>query len=654
MKRNFAWPVFHRPAGDYDNVADAAKKGRDFKQPLLANGADFSSGLELWIKDEKDSLQQEELGTLFVCWDGMLSLYPAKNADPACLALEPTNLSFLKIVEAKPIILYGNVDLTKVRSIMIAMILALYNGNKDHPILTSVIFRVTQLELDAQKGSEAEQKQATGNPSKGTPLKKKKKKKPLAKQNLKERLTGAADDSERMTILSQLIDDWILNSGVDRNLRLPVKAGDRIGAPGSAFGGTTGPAGYPLHLVLQFFDTSWKNVKNAKKKGYHHEVEQYQQVRNPMHDLWIWLDSSAVTKLAPPNFGDAHPHPIVALTGLSAAAPKPTSRLEVDTDGLRPFPLIDLATEWHDHDSSTIQWRLKDNVAIEAQLKGTSGTLPNLDPSTTLPGSTTTTFDKLASDIWTQHGNDIADMAKFFQVPCELIMAIMGVEDTGLTGTRVRFEGFRLPSGDTSREAKLYETLFVYPTGGSKTAPLTSGVIDGKAVIGKVGSDEFTWNDLMTLLMKPAFQGKVSPGLMQTLISTASGILDSVEDWYADILHDKGVVEKATVWKTLGVDPRPASDSELLTWLLKPRSSLLAGVAYMRMNYNLQGTAWNPPLVAAAYNASTIQNPSSSDKTWGLLLFDDQYMQKFAPLFNASVSYLTGTVGVNPHVRMQR
>jgi hypothetical protein len=128
--------------------------------------------------------------------------------------------------------------------------------------------------------------------------------------------------------------------------------------------------------------------------------------------------------------------------------------------------------------------------------------------------------------VWESYGDAINRTARARRVPCELIVATICTESGG--------------KADAVRE----EPGFV--------------------------SDSETPN-------------KVSPGLMQTLISTASSTLQ------------------------MSVDRR---------WLLEPANSIEAGTAYIAQQ--ARDTALDPPLVAAAYNAGRIKYQDGSANRWKL------------------------------------
>ncbi|MEM1201537.1 MAG: transglycosylase SLT domain-containing protein, partial [Pseudomonadota bacterium] len=88
---------------------------------------------------------------------------------------------------------------------------------------------------------------------------------------------------------------------------------------------------------------------------------------------------------------------------------------------------------------------------------------------------------------------------------------------------------------------------------------------------------------------------RVSPGLMQTLISTAQQMVN----WSG---YPKDVV------------PRPPGNKVTRSWLYQPENSIACGVAYIA--YQSKRTALDPPLVFAAYNAGGVYVQGGESNRW--------------------------------------
>jgi hypothetical protein len=111
---------------------------------------------------------------------------------------------------------------------------------------------------------------------------------------------------------------------------------------------------------------------------------------------------------------------------------------------------------------------------------------------------------------------------------------------------------------------------------------------------------------------------QISPGLMQTLISTARAVLNKYD------------IDRA--------------------WLLEPRNSIQAGTAYIRAQYNK--TNFDPPKVACAYNAGGIYYNESSSNRWKMRQYPigkSEHADRFIQWFNDFV-YLLRTENIKPKV----
>jgi hypothetical protein len=96
---------------------------------------------------------------------------------------------------------------------------------------------------------------------------------------------------------------------------------------------------------------------------------------------------------------------------------------------------------------------------------------------------------------------------------------------------------------------------------------------------------------------------KVSPGLMQTLISTARSALDDA------------AIDRA--------------------WLLQPDNSIRAGTAYIAGQSG--ATAFDPPKVACAYNAGSLRHDSSLGNRWKMRQYplgSSAHADRFVQWFN--------------------
>ena len=114
---------------------------------------------------------------------------------------------------------------------------------------------------------------------------------------------------------------------------------------------------------------------------------------------------------------------------------------------------------------------------------------------------------------------------------------------------------------------------------------------------------------------------QVSPGLMQTLISTARGALG-----------------------------RPRIDRR---WLFAPRNSIMAGTAYIASQ--AASTKYDPPLVAAAYNAGRLVYEGSAGNRWKLRQYPigtSEHCDRFVKWLN-DAAYVLARHRIRPAVGLE-
>jgi len=179
-----------------------------------------------------------------------------------------------------------------------------------------------------------------------------------------------------------------------------------------------------------------------------------------------------------------------------------------------------------------------------------------------------------------------------------------------------------------------------------------------------------TWNQLAQVVA--ATEGdRVSPGVIQTLISTA----DESLAWVERVVPEAFPSNDSTPGKIPGVTRRPPRLGRRLdfaeyfkNWLPNGANSVLAGAAFVRMGY--AGMLWSAkqqrwlvatstrfdlPLVGGAYNAHTVKAPqgpaSAPGWRWGVHTFGG-YTEIAAPYHNAAVAaFNAGTASPPPSVR---
>jgi hypothetical protein len=167
--------------------------------------------------------------------------------------------------------------------------------------------------------------------------------------------------------------------------------------------------------------------------------------------------------------------------------------------------------------------------------------------------------------------------------------------------------------------------------GHSPPSPGVPNPWNGAALV-RAGASTLTWDQLVTVVDATEGQ-RISPGLIQTLISTARGVVP----WINDAIPD--------IFATLGIPPPPATAGAYLNdWLLHGAHSVLVGAAYIRLGYNHPGfrngaitapSCFDLPLVGGAYNAGATIRVLNT--LWGLR-FSGSYVERAGPSFNAAVN----------------
>jgi hypothetical protein len=157
-----------------------------------------------------------------------------------------------------------------------------------------------------------------------------------------------------------------------------------------------------------------------------------------------------------------------------------------------------------------------------------------------------------------------------------------------------------------------------------------------------------TWSDLLQIV-DDTEGDRVSPGVVQTLISTAR---------QRSLAWLRRVDPGAFTAGLSGVTALPAGDRPrdyLLDWLVRGPNSILAGAGFVRQTHALYATGFDIPLVGAAYNAGKLRPPTSdTDKRWGLHFFGE-YVERACRYHNAAVqAFSADPPTAEPSVRMVR
>lgn len=629
MSIQIAWPICNLPSGDYAAVANSVCLGRPFRQPLnLPDANNFVDGLELWLRADTTVM------SLYACFNGFLSFYPSTGNRPALLRLSPhpTNTQFRKLNTVEPVLVdlvYANVDIDAVKAALKKLIEEAYKTatkekeEKWHPVMRGFYWGEKKLKLAIDATKETEHSALIQN---------------VVTHFLEHSASLPPPPSKKQKRINTTY--------------LPLLPGDIIGEAATAFSDLAPPnlcdvGAAPRQLILK-----------VEERG--------EQVRNPLYDLWSWLNRSdgknSLIKLqAPHQIGTPNPHPIAQVTNLSLNTPKPPARVET-TANTRPVPMLELA-DYHSYGNSQVEWHLNDDGLIETRLRdGETGALPNLDDQNA---------QNFVKKIWenAEWHKFIIAVSNAFQIPIELIVAFVAKE-AALETKAVRFEAVQ----DTRKKGKgrleidqliigkqPYDSLVdrykkIFPTGNHKTI---NGAWNPNEIAIEKNGETLTWGEIEQLLrISKYFRTRISPGLMQTLISVAIESTGWVSNNFKDIQNTFPVSPApANWWDYFGVEKPPAEPEKYLSeWLLNPKHSILAGAAHIRKQHNNQPIEnfWDPPKVAAAYNAGSIMG-TEAKSTWGLN-YNRDYMIIFGSAYNAAVDHINTHPDLDPapSVRLRR
>jgi hypothetical protein len=156
----------------------------------------------------------------------------------------------------------------------------------------------------------------------------------------------------------------------------------------------------------------------------------------------------------------------------------------------------------------------------------------------------------------------------------------------------------------------------------------------GESIVRTGAGRTLNWNQLLAIV--DATHGRrISPGIIQTLISTAKY---DIIPWIN--------ANAPGIYDALGIPAPPPNAADFLNdWLLHGAHSILAGAAYIRMHYNNQATRFDIPLAGAAYNHGKLQKVPQS--LWGLR-YHDEYVERAGPHFNAAINKFNANPGPDP------
>lgn len=323
-----------------------------------------------------------------------------------------------------------------------------------------------------------------------------------------------------------------------------------------------------------------------------------------------------------------------------------------DTDDVILFPIRNLreweGTNLNNNDPSDLQWRLTNDNNIDFEIRRRPNvSSPNnrlcgettgdfnacIDiESPTIPQATRTTITNRVETIWTNFEDDIIDISEKLQIPSEIIVSIIGHESNG--GQRaIRFEpltdqqisqlnqdtniqnsivgAYVDLTTQTNSQGKIVNTGWGSATGvPQNTADLNNAISPTRSTI--------TWNQARQVISILPF--RASPGIMQTLVSTATSMYNWLDSWFDDMNSEFNILAF------------PQNNGERYDWLLTARHSILVGAATIKYNYCNKKTGWNPVLIYGGYNAGT---PRYQNNIWGVKFYDPNYVVDAGRHYNA-------------------
>ncbi len=288
-------------------------------------------------------------------------------------------------------------------------------------------------------------------------------------------------------------------------------------------------------------------------------------------------------------------------------------------------------TDISNNDPSDLEWRITDDAHLDFEVRRRPNTT---SPSVKLCGETTGTFNACVDiesltvpqatrnaindrvgNIWTNFSGDITDICERLQLPSEIIVSILGHESKAVERA-IRYEP--LSDGDVNN---LYENANINNSIVDAYVDLTTSnyiipavpveVADWDNIIQPQAST-LTWNQAR--LVASIMPHKCSPGIMQTLIETATTRFNWLARWYNDIANE------------FDVDTFPNNNAEKHDWLLTARHSILVGAATIKYNYCYFGTGHNLVKMYSTYNAGgRRQLPIYQNNYWGMRFFGVDY-----------------------------
>jgi hypothetical protein len=372
-----------------------------------------------------------------------------------------------------------------------------------------------------------------------------------------------------------------------------------------------------------------------------------------------------------PSQSDLFSNPVVQSLGITrqAAPPKldPTKTL---TDN--PISVAKL-TDWHSYNKSTIEWKYdaQNNLELVTQLKDpTASTMPFNGQNFTIQlcGSTasspkvnacldpalldTRTLQRLQTILTNSTYMNALNLAgNEMSVPVEFLICIVMQESRGASRS-IRFEHYSAGTPGRLRRAGVDEALIAAYSklsgtkgdggamGTGKNFKFTDYAQDGDDQRISLTKSTLTWNQLYSMLDadaattkgdKGSLSSRISPGLTQTLISTALGSFTEVQRIFA-ARHDTAVLTR------MGLDSVPATRGAIIKWLIDdPGNAIKAAACTVRST--MPSTGLDLPGICSAYNDSFTSDDTFSfvhdqPNPWGKRTAGPDYYLNVGRVYN--------------------
>ncbi len=260
---------------------------------------------------------------------------------------------------------------------------------------------------------------------------------------------------------------------------------------------------------------------------------------------------------------------------------------------------------------------------------------------------------------WALHRPAIERWARYYGVPSEILIALTATESANYNARSCRVEPITGTRAETiAVRDERWNALGCGPFPGGPHAPAASAAGLCPAWVAWFDAHEAVRTELTAIgNIVPVSPGgaalvtrirtrveafapaHVSPGMIQTLISTARSTLAPE---FTAAAVDATVT---TEWLLGTYDPQA------------PSNSIRAGAAYVRQLVNSRGTLMDPPLVSAAYNAGGVYNDSDDPTNrWRMNQFENRgaHTSRVVAYLNEAVEVFRGLadpVNDNLHVR---